>query len=59
VPLENLQAVGNYFTSAVHGECYSPQPDHEGQTVMVVTQKFFRVDWNAGGKGLAHQYVIS
>jgi hypothetical protein len=24
--------------------------------VMVVTQKFFRVDWNAGGKGLAHQY---
>jgi len=26
---------------------------------MVVTQKFFRVDWNAGGKGLAHQYVIS
>jgi hypothetical protein len=33
VPLENLQAVGNYFPSAVHGECYSPQPDHEGQTV--------------------------
>jgi hypothetical protein len=26
---------------------------------MVVTQKFFHVDWNAGGKGLAHQYVIS
>ncbi len=24
--------------------------------VMVVTQKFFRADWNAGGKGLAHQY---
>ncbi len=23
---------------------------------MVVTQKFFRADWNAGGKGLAHQY---
>jgi hypothetical protein len=24
--------------------------------VMVVTQKFFRADWNAGGKGLEHQY---
>ena len=23
---------------------------------MVVTQKFFRADWNAGGKGLEHQY---
>ena len=39
--LENLQTVGNYSPSEVHGECYSPQPDHEGQTVMVVTQKFF------------------
>ena len=24
--------------------------------VMVVTQNFFRANWNAGGKGLAHQY---
>jgi len=24
--------------------------------VMVVTHNYFRANWNAGGKGLAHQY---
>jgi hypothetical protein len=41
------------------GNVIPPNRTTRVKQLMAVTQKFFRVDWNAGGKGLAHQYVIS
>jgi hypothetical protein len=49
-------SVGAARQVAVHLRSEKQAVSVDDAKVMVVTQNFFRVDWNASGKGLAHRY---
>ena len=49
-------SVGAVRPAAVHLRSEERAVSVDDAKIMVVTQNFFRANWNASGKGLAHQY---